>query len=139
MKKWISCILVLLLVATQPAAQVSANPLVEPLWENANSASVSLSISSTGYATVHVSFMGSFLLKSATVTTFLEKRVGNGWTRVELPTLHDAWIDTTTSIVFDKTHSVQLDSKGEYRATVRFIWTGSIVEPATLTDHAVYR
>lgn len=138
MKKWICCILVLLLVATQPAAQVSANPLVDLLWENADSASVSLSISSSGYATVKVSFMGSYFLKSATVTTFLEKRVGNGWTRVELPTLRDAWIDTTTSFALSKTHNVQLDSKGEYRVTARFIWTGDIVETATLTDHDVY-
>lgn len=76
MKKWICCILALLLVATLPAAQVSANPLVDLQWENANSAGVSLSISDSGYATVNVSFMGSYSLKSAVVTTFLEKRVG---------------------------------------------------------------
>lgn len=138
MKKWICCILVLLLVATQPAAQVSASSLVEPLWENANSASVSLTISDTGYATVNVSFISSYSMKSATVTTFLEKRVGNTWVRVELPTLHDAWIDTATWPGLNKTHSVQLDSKGEYRVTSRFIWTGNIVETATLTDHDVY-
>ena len=138
MKKWISCILVLVLVAAMPMAQVSANPLVEPLWENANSANVSLSISSTGYATVNVGFMGSYILKSATVTTFLEKRVGSSWVRVELPTPHDAWIDTTTWFDLSKTHGVQLDSKGEYRVTARFIWTGNIVETATLTDYDVY-
>lgn len=138
MKKWICCILALLLVATLPAAQVSANPLVDLQWENANSAGVSLSISDSGYATVNVSFMGSYSLKSAVVTTFLEKRVGSSWVRVELPTLHDAWIDNTTFNCLSKTHGVQLDSRGEYRVTARFIWTGNIVETATLTDHDVY-
>lgn len=138
MKKWICCLMALLLVATLPAAQVSANPLVDLQWVNANSAHVSLTISDTGYATVNVGFKGSFSLKSATVTTFLEKRVGNEWVRVELPTLHDAWIDTTTWFDLEETHTVQLDSKGEYRVTARFIWTGSIVENATLTDHDVY-
>ena len=75
MKKVFSCILIFaaIIALVQPvfAAQ---QPTIDPQYTNATAAYVALSISSSGTSTVTVTCRGNSNLKSASVTTYLEKR-----------------------------------------------------------------
>ena len=89
---------------------------------NVLSTSTTFSISSTGNATVKNSYAGSQgTTKSATITTKVQKKVGLIWVTVS----GGSWTDTSTAINYSKTHSVQLSSKGTYRAHVKFVISGT--------------
>lgn len=78
---------------------------------------------------------------SATIVTYIEKRVlGLFWTRVDIGMPDNQWSDFTSLWHYTKGHTVQLSSKGTYRATVTFIvrGTGGPNDEVTLQDTAVY-
>ena len=111
---------------------------IRPQYANARQAEVLLSISSSGKAVV-VKCYGSNGLKSAYVTTYLEKKVSGTWIRVNIPAPNNTWTYSTTSQSFSQEYIVALDSVGQYRATSHFVLTAATVEYITDTSYATYK
>lgn len=110
----------------------------EPRYANASGVYVTLSISSSGKATVAVRVTGNSSLSSSKILTYIEKKVGSTWTRVDIGTTNDVWEYTSTSSSIIKTYTAQLSSAGEYRAVAEFTLIGSTVEEITKTATATY-
>ena len=111
---------------------------IRPQYANARQAEVLLSISSSGKAVV-VKCYGTNGLKSAYVTTYLEKKVSGTWIRVNIPAPNNTWTYSTTSQSFSQEYIVALDSVGQYRATSQFVLTAATVEYITDTSYATYK
>ena len=111
---------------------------IRPQYANARQAEVLLSISSSGKAVV-VKCYGTNGLKSAYVTTYLEKEVSGTWIRVNIPAPNNTWTYSTTSQSFSQEYIVALDSVGQYRATSQFVLTAATVEYITDTSYATYK
>lgn len=111
---------------------------IRPQYANARQAEVLLSISSSGKAVV-VKCYGTNGLKSAYVTTYLEKNVSGTWIRVNIPAPNNTWTYSTTSQSFSQEYIVALDSVGQYRATSQFVLTAATVEYITDTSYATYK
>ena len=112
---------------------------IRPQYANARQAEVLLSISSSGKAVVVVKCYGTNGLKSAYVTTYLEKKVSGTWIRVNIPAPNNTWTYSTTSQSFSQEYIVALDSVGQYRATSQFVLTEDTVEYITDTSYATYK
>lgn len=79
-------------------------------------------ISTSGKATVTNSYSGkSGSFRSAKITTKIQKKVGIIWVTVS----GGSWTDTSTSLNYSKSHSLQLSSTGTYRAHVVFVISGT--------------
>lgn len=120
MKRMIAVIfsVVILFTATITAYADS----IQPYYNNIDNATTSFSISSSGKATVTNTYSGiTNTTKGAEIVTKVQKKVGLIWVTVD----DDSWTDTSTSVTFSKSHSVQLSSKGTYRAHVVFTISGT--------------
>ena len=109
---------------------------IRPQYANARQAEVLLS--SSGKAVV-VKCYGTNGLKSAYVTTYLEKKVSGTWIRVNIPAPNNTWTYSTTSQSFSQEYIVALDSVVQYRATSQFVLTAATVEYITDTSYATYK
>lgn len=134
MKKVISAFLVLVIFFVTTCPTYAA----EPRYANANVLNVTLSISSSGKATIVVRVSGNTTSAHMNMTTYIEKKVGNVWTRVDIGTVNDVWEYNTTSSNAIKNYATQLSSTGNYRAVTVFTLTGSTVEEITKTATATY-
>lgn len=89
---------------------------------NVLSTTTTFSITTSGKATVTNKYYGkSGVTKKATITTKVQKKVGLIWVTVS----GGSWTDTSTAVDYSKSHSVQLSSKGTYRAHVKFVISGT--------------
>lgn len=89
---------------------------------NVSNTVTSFTISTSGKATVSNNYTGkSGVTKSATITTKVQKKVGLIWVTVS----GGSWTDKSTAVNYSKNHSVQLSSKGTYRAYVKFVISGT--------------
>ena len=111
---------------------------VEPRYADAVNVRVSLSINSSGKATILLRVQGTSALRQTNIVTYIEKNVAGTWTRVDIGTVGDVWEYTSTSTTVSKTYTAQLSSAGEYRAVAEFTLTGSTVEEITKTATATY-
>ena len=111
---------------------------IRPQYANARQAEVLLSISSSGKEVV-VKCYGTNGLKSAYVTTYLEKKGSGTWIRVNIPAPNNTWTYSTTSQSFSQEYIVALDSVVQYRATSQFVLTAATVEYITDTSYATYK
>lgn len=120
MKKFIAvCLCIVTLFSATITAYASG---IQPYSNNVNSTDVSFSISSSGKATVSYEYYGkSGVTKNAEIVSKVQKKVGLIWVTVDA----GSWTDTSTSTNFSKSHSVQLSSKGTYRAHVVFTISGT--------------
>ena len=120
MKKIIAVILcfVTLFSATITAYASS----IQPYSNNVDTTKTTFVISSTGKATVSNTYSGiTGTTKSAEIVTKVQKKVGLIWITVD----DGSWTDNSTATNFSKSHSVQLSSKGTYRAHVVFTISGT--------------
>lgn len=119
MKKAISIVLVVLSIVSILGITAVA---VEPRWNNTAAANVSLDINSSGKATVVFNCAGiNGKTTQMTAETKLERKWGILWLDVD----NAEWIDTTTNVIFSKTHTFQLGKTGTYRATTKFTVSGT--------------
>lgn len=139
MKKLIAILLVVsaLFGMTQPASAAVVMPL-EPQYDNVSQANVLLSISANGTASVQISCTGKSCLTKTSVTIYIQKKVNNVWTRVNIGTTNNSWIYSTTNRIFIKNYSATLSGSGEYRAVAVFTFSGSTTETVTYTSSASY-
>ena len=117
-------VIVTLILLTLPAA---AGGEATPFYNNTVKTPTNFGISSSGVATVSLSYTGiRGVTSGATITTYLEKKIlGLFWTRVDLGNANDEWVDTSESYTYATSHSVQLEGKGTYRASVIYEVSGS--------------
>lgn len=120
MKKMIAVILsVVILLTTTITAYAGSIQLYS---NNVLTTNTTFSISSSGLATVKNTYSGiTGTTKSAEIVTKVQKKVGLIWVTVS----NGSWTDTSTATSFSKSHSVQLSSKGTYRAHVVFTISGT--------------
>lgn len=116
-----------MLSGTVFATKVHAAEIATPYYNNTLSARTTISISSTGELSVVNAYHGyQGVTTRAVITTYVEKRVlGLFWTRVDIGTTDDQWVDTINDYYYTGGHSIQLSSKGTYRVTVSFKIYGS--------------
>ena len=78
------------------ATKVHAAEIATPYYNNTLSARTTISISSTGELSVVNAYHGyQGVTTRAVITTYVEKRVlGIFWTRVDIGTTDDQWVDT---------------------------------------------
>ena len=100
---------------------------IMPLYNNTDSVSGSFSINSTGLSTINYRFYGiSGTTTKAIITTYIEKRtLGFFWTRVDIGTTDNEWIDTINSYNGSKKRTFQLSKNGTYRVNIKFKIYGS--------------
>lgn len=91
-------------------------------WLATNGTDVSFSIASNYKATASYEYRGkSEVTKNVKIVTKIQKKAGIIWVNVSV----DSWTDTTTAINYSRSHSVQLYSKGTYRAHVECAFSGT--------------
>lgn len=134
MKKAISIVLVVLSIVSIFGITAAA---VEPRWNNTATANVSLSINSSGKATVAFNCTGKTgKTTGITAETKLERKWGIFWLDVD----GAEWTDTTTNIYLSTSHTFQLNKTGTYRATTKFTvsGTGGSDDSITVTSEYTY-
>ena len=105
----------------------STDPVIQPYYNNATTATANFSINSSGKAVITLYCKGvPGVMTGVKVKTYIEKRnFLFFWTKVSIGQPNDEWIDTASGSSFAKEHSVQLENKGTYRAVIKFTVSGT--------------
>lgn len=140
-RRIIAALQVLLLFASL-IFSVSAAGEVTPYYNNTSSARTTATISSSGMLTVTNSYYGfEGETTKAVITTYVEKKfLGLFWTRVDIGTTDDEWVDTVYDYTYSGTHTFQLTSTGTYRITATYVisGTGGAADEITKTVEVKY-
>ena len=102
------------------SAAAATQEEIMPLYNNVSTATANLSISDSGKMTINYKYTGSSgITTKAVITTYIEKKVlGLFWTRVDIGTTNDEWVDTINNYKYTGSRTHQLSSSGTYRVTV---------------------
>ena len=120
MKKIIAVCLCLIALCSLPISVYASS--IQPCYNNVDRVNTTLTISSSGVATVKNLYIGiTGTTKSAKIVTKVQKKVGIIWVTVD----NGSWTDNSSSNSLTKSHSVQLSGKGTYRAHTVFTFSGS--------------
>ena len=139
MKRILSLILIFAaLLLTAAPAYAALPPSAEPQYTDAAKAAVTLSIDDAGNAILTLFVTGKPSLTRTAVVSYLERKVGTNWVRVDIGTPNNAWIYTTKNQTFSRSYNTQLHSSGEYRATCEFTFYGTVTETVTRTFVTTY-
>ena len=114
-------ILCLTIVPLSPvSAAVADGNEIMPMYNNVSSASANISINNSGKMTITYQYYGSAAVTTkAVITTYIEKKtLGLFWTRVDIGTTNDEWVDTKYDSTYIGSRTYQLSSTGTYRVTV---------------------
>lgn len=129
-KKALSAILTLFLV-TLPVCSVFASAATQeevmPLYNNVSKAELDASISSSGKMTITYSYTGSSSVTTkAEVTIYIEKKtLGMFWSRVDIGTTDNEWVQIIYNYKYSGTKTFQLSASGTYRVTAKFKISGT--------------
>ena len=112
---------------TALATRAHAAEAATPYYNNTLSARTTVAVSSTGELSVVNSYRGfEDVTTKAVITTYVEKKVlGLFWTRVDIGTTDDQWVDTVYNYYYTGGHTFQLNSTGTYRITVTYTIYGA--------------
>lgn len=127
-KKMLAAILTLCLFIV-PICSVSAATQEEvmPLYNNTASVTTAMNINSSGKMTISYQYSGyPSTTTKAVITTYIEKKtLGLFWSRVDIGTSNDQWVDTINDYRYTGSRTYQLSSSGTYRVTVVYKIYGS--------------
>jgi len=116
MKKIISLVLILILVLTLAIPALGAQQeTASPYLLNTQRATVSIAISDSGLLTTTVTCIGKSNVMRISSVTYIERKVGSSWVRVDIDATNDEWTYSTTSTRMVQNYSQQLSLTGEYR------------------------
>lgn len=110
------------------ASAATATPEeIMPLYNNTSATDCAMKISSSGLMTIDYNIDGKpGITTKAVVTTYVEKKVlGLFWSRVDIGTTNDEWVDTINNYEFTKKRTYQLSSSGTYRVNIEMVVYGS--------------
>ena len=128
MKKFTALALCIMMIFSLVAIPVAASDgTITPRYNNVVNTNTIFSISDTGVATVRIGYDGiSGTTTGATITTKIQKRsLGFIWTKIDIGTSNNEWVDTATSAYYSTTHSVTLPDTGTYRVVVNYEISGT--------------
>lgn len=124
------------------AVHAHAAEIATPYYNNVVTTDTAAVISSSGKLTARYSYDGKEdVTTKAVITTYVEKKVlGLFWSRVDIGTTDDEWVDTIYDHAYTGSHSVQLSSEGTYRVTFIFViyGTGGAADEITSEKELVY-
>ena len=116
MKKLISLSLILSLIfALAVPAFGAQKETASPYLLNTQLATATISISDSGLASVSVTCVGKSNVTRISTITYLERKVGSSWVRVDIDETNDQWTYSTTSTRMVQHYSQQLNLTGQYR------------------------
>lgn len=120
------CLFVVPICSVSVSAAIPQNEIM-PLYNNVNTATANLAITNSGKLTINYTYAGfSGVTTKAVITTYIEKKfLGLFWTRVDIGTTNDEWVDTIYDYRYTGSRTFQLSSSGTYRVTVNFKIYGS--------------
>lgn len=99
---------------------------ITPYYNNTNTAYVSFNISSSGTATVIINCSGkSGVAQSITARSYIQRKVGLIWVKVDNGLTNDEWVDYRTGSILNASHSLQLSKKDDYRVKVEITVSGT--------------
>lgn len=134
MRKQIKRMLVIvfaLCLSIVPFYSVSASATTQeemaPYFNNTLSTTTSMNINSSGKMTISYKYSGyASITTKAVITTYIEKKtLGLFWTRVDIGTTNEQWVDTINDYRYTGSRTYQLSSSGTYRVTVVYKIYGS--------------
>lgn len=136
MKKAISLILIIatLFATLLTPAQAAQADQISPQYVTSDNAYTNLTISTTGEVQVVVKLTGMSDVAEISVTTYLEKKIGNTWYRA----LVNPWTYSTTNSYCATSFTGNISNSGTYRARSTFTVTGSTIETITVTSESTY-
>ena len=106
MKKIIAVCLCLIALCSLPISVYASS--IQPCYNNVDRVNTTLTISSSGVATVKNLYIGiTGTTKSAKIVTKVQKKVGIIWVTAD----NGSWTDNSSSNSLTKSHSVQLSGK----------------------------
>ncbi len=127
-------LLIAVIVMICTTTNTASAALIEPRFNNTVSASSTASISDSGLLTITNQFKG---IKDKTttgeITTYIEKKSGLTWDRVNIGTPDNRWCDVVNDYTYIASHTFQLNSQGTYRVTVIYVISGSGGSSDTIT------
>lgn len=141
MKKCTAFILVAIILfslATPTHAASHPESDISPLFLEAQSVSVDLSISSSGFALANVKVRGKDTLRSISIVVCLERYVYGMWVRVDIGKPNNEWTYTCDGDSLNKAFTTNLTISGQYRAVAIVALTGDTVEEVIVTDSTTY-
>lgn len=145
MKKTLILLITVITVITtlkfNSGAAVIEETGIMPFYNNAKSADVKLSVSSSGKATIKIICSGKEGVTSKiTAVTYLQRKVGLIWVKVDNGLENKEWVDTVYTIDMNKTYTLQLEKTGTYRVKTEFTvkGTGGTSDVINLTATAEY-
>lgn len=140
MKKVVSLFLVFITVFVFAVPAFAAAPEADavPLYTNAKTAKATLTINSSGVASMSLICTATSSTTSISCVSYLEKYTNGSWSRVDISASGDQWSDTVNSNVFSKLRTQQLNSSGRYRIVAIFTVRASTIETITLYHEATY-
>lgn len=130
LKRLLGIVLVLCL-SIVPFCSVSASATTQeeitPYFNNTLSTTTSMNINSSGKMTISYKYSGyANVTTKAVITTYIEKKtLGLFWSRVDIGTTNDEWVDTVNDYRYTGSRTYQLSSSGTYRVTVVYKIYGS--------------
>ena len=136
------CITMLLCSLSVPALAAGAGETaIEPRYNNVALTDSSFVIMSDGSAQVTVSYRGSSdITTGATITTQIQKRfLGLFWRTVDIGVPDNTWVENVDEYVFFTYYTLQLTSKGTYRAKIHYTIYGTAGEPDEIDDLLTYK
>lgn len=114
-------------VSSSAVVHAHASEIATPYYNDLVTTDTAAVISSSGKLTARYSYDGAKDdITKAVITTYVEKKVlGLFWTRVDIGTTDNEWIDTIYDYAHTGSHSTQLTSEGTYRVTFEFVIYGT--------------
>lgn len=128
--------LIMMFSTSASAVRADASGLVTPRYNNVFSAQSYAKVSTSGKLTVTNTYEGRVnYVTKAVITTYVEKKASSSsWSRIDIGTTNDEWIDTVYDNAYAGSHSVQLPSKGTYRISVKYVISGTGGSADVITD-----
>ncbi len=115
-------------------ASAAPNDGIMPIYNNTFTASFDINITDNGILEMNYSFDGySGVTTQIVTTTYVEKKTwGIFWSRLDIGTTNNEWVDTINDYKYSKFRSHPLFSTGTYRVTVEYVAYGSGGDPDTI-------
>lgn len=142
MKKLIPLSLVICLLTMALSTTKIYGNEITPRYNNVSSATMNTSVTSNGTLTINYKYSGSSSITTkAIITTYIEKQfLGIFWTRVDIGTTNNEWVQTVNNYKYNGSRTFSLPSSGTYRTTVTYkiYGTGGSADEITCQDTVTY-
>ena len=127
LKKLISMTLFICMLTVTLSSATFYGSEVTPRYNNVYNATVTTSVNSNGNLNINYNYTGiSGTTTKAIITTYIEKQfLFIFWTRVDIGTANNEWVQTINSYRYAGTRTFSLPSTGTYRTTVTYEIYGS--------------